>query len=149
MIMIEKAALVGMAKEKASVHGIEPMLVCSVAEQESDWNCYAMRYEPAFYSKYILPLIETGHVGPTEANARATSWGLGQVLGQVARECGFGGPFLSELCDPDIGLEYLCRHLSMIMSRTGNNVTETLLRYNGGGNELYPSQVQARMATYA
>lgn len=32
------------------------------------------------------------------------SWGLMQVMGAVAREIGFTGRFLSELCDPAIGV---------------------------------------------
>lgn len=141
--------LIVLVKQAAERYGLDPALVCSVAEQESDWNPWAVRWEPAFYSKYVMPGLEVGYFGTTEATMRAMSWGLGQVMGQVARELGFGGLFLSELCDPEIGAEYLCRRLSVAMSKVGNDPKDVLLNYNGGGNQAYAEQVMARMGTYA
>jgi soluble lytic murein transglycosylase-like protein len=148
-VTVDKQALIALAQQKAAKYGLDPALACAVIEQESDWNPWAVRFEPAFYSKYVTPSLEIGNFGHTEAIMRATSWGLGQVMGQVARELGFSGPFLSELCDPEIGAEYLCKRLSVAMSRVGNNPKDALLRYNGGANEAYPDQVIARMGTYA
>jgi soluble lytic murein transglycosylase-like protein len=145
---VEKQALIVLAQQKAEKYGLDAALVCSVIEQESNWNPFAVRYEPAFYARYIVPSIEVGHFGHTEATCRATSWGLMQVMGQTARDSGFGGPFLSELCDPEVGIEIGCKYLSVLYSKTGNNMRDALLRYNGGSNEDYPDQVIARMPTY-
>lgn len=145
---MDKSELIALAKQKAVPYGLEPQLVCSIAEQESNWNPFAMRYEPAFYSHYVLPSLEVGHFGPTEATARAISWGLLQVMGLVAREYGFGGPFLSELSDPEVGLDLGCKYFSVLMGKTRNDVDAALLRWNGGGNALYPNQVKARFSTY-
>jgi len=143
-----KEALISLAHQKAEKYGLESALICSLVEQESNWNVFAVRYEPGFYAKYIVPSLEVGHFGPTEGMCRATSWGLMQIIGQTARELGFGGPFLSELCDPEICLELGCKYLSVLMGKTGNDVEAALSRYNGGGNSLYPSQVKSRMASY-
>jgi hypothetical protein len=67
-----------------------------------------MRYEPAFRTRYVAPL----GLPPTEEIARSISWGLMQVMGQVAREHGFSGKYLSALCDPAAGLELGCTVLA-------------------------------------
>ena len=77
-------------------------------EQESAWNSFAMRYEPAFRARYVAPL----GLAITEEVARSISWGLMQVMGQVAREHVFDGKFLSALCEPAVGLDCGCRVLA-------------------------------------
>jgi len=51
------AQLVTLASNLAQVYGLDPALVCAVIEQESAWNTWAMRYEPAFFAKYVASLI--------------------------------------------------------------------------------------------
>src|SRR5712692_9451618 len=84
----------------------------------------------------------------TEAAARALSWGLMQVMGQVAREAGFAGASLAELCDPAAGLEVGCRVLAHKLAAAEGNVTRALLLWNGGGNPAYPQQVLDRAKKY-
>src|SRR5579871_6596982 len=95
----------------ARAHDLDPSLVCAVIEQESAWNPWAMRYEPAFFAKYVASLYTNNKVSASEAYARGFSWGLMQVMGQVARENGFADRFLSGLCDPATGMEFGCRVL--------------------------------------
>ncbi|HXX20805.1 MAG TPA: transglycosylase SLT domain-containing protein [Candidatus Acidoferrum sp.] len=83
-------------------------LVCAIVEQESAWDAHAIRYEPAFRTRYVAPL----GLPPTEEIARSISWGLMQVMGQVAREHGFQGKFLSALCEPAAGLDIGCAVLA-------------------------------------
>lgn len=45
--------LVTLARKAAASQSLDPALVCAVVEQESNWNPWAMRYEPAFFSKYV------------------------------------------------------------------------------------------------
>lgn len=130
-------------KAAARRHGIDPALVCAVVEQESDWNPWAMRHEPAFLSKYV----ESLKLPVTESIARATSWGLMQVMGQVARELGFTGP-LVELCDPEVGVEYGCRKLEHALQVAGGDKAKALLVYNGGADSSYPAKVLARVKNY-
>ena len=143
---LSKAELIALAQQKAEKYGLEAALVCAIVEQESQWNTWATRYEPAFYERYVVPLNESR----SESAARATSWGLMQCMGQVARERGFGGPYLSELCDPDIGLDMGCKHFAAMLAAVGGtDIHAALQRWNGGGNPDYAGQVLARVATYA
>lgn len=109
--------LMVLARKAATAQSLDAALVCAV-EQESGWNPWAMRYEPAFFAKYVAALYANYKVTASEAYARGFSWGLMQVMGQVARETGFEGPFLSALCDPEQSLALGCKVLrrnSMLM----------------------------------
>jgi soluble lytic murein transglycosylase-like protein len=144
------ADLRSLAHAAARVHALPPELVCAVIEQESGWDRWAMRYEPAFYQRYIEPLL----AGPTplartEARARAFSWGLMQVIGQVAREHGFAGNSLAQLCEPSAGIEIGCRVLASKLAAAGGNVPRALLLWNGGANPGYPDAVLNRVRNYA
>lgn len=134
------------AQVAAKANNVPYALVCAICEQESSWSTWAMRYEPAFFTRYVLPL---GLKDATEANARATSFGLMQLMGQVARERGFTGRFLTELCDEAVGLDYGCKVIRAHLTVTKDDIATALLRYNGGANALYPQQVLARMPHYA
>lgn len=107
-----------------------------------------MRYEPAFFTKYVASLYTNNKVSASEAYARGFSWGLMQVMGQVARESGFDALFLSALCDPEQGLAVGCKLLRKKFDVVGADTTRALLAWNGGANPLYPVQVLARRAHY-
>lgn len=85
---------------------------------------------------------------PTESRARAFSWGLMQVMGQVAREHGFASESLASLCNPAVGLEIGCRVFAAKIAAAEGNVTRALLLWNGAGNRDYPAAVLARAAHY-
>lgn len=109
-------------------------------EVESAGDPWAMRYEPAFYERYVAG---EGH-RPTEAKARATSWGLLQVMGQVAREFGFRGRYLSELCAPITNLDIAGKVLRKRYDQIGT-WDGALAAFNGGlgGNRRPPYRRQA------
>jgi hypothetical protein len=155
--------LIALARAAASRHALDARLVCAVVEQESTWDAHAIRYEPGFRTRYVAPL----GLPPTEEIARSISWGLMQVMGQVAREHGFSGKFLSALCDPAAGLDVGCAVLAAKLtirpgsSSRGSNATERsplpaaevdvargLQLWNGGANPDYAAQVLARVARY-
>ena len=106
------ANLIALARAAAAWHELDPALVCAVVEQESAWDTHAIRYEPGFRTRYVAPL----GLPPTEEVARSISWGLMQVMGQVAREHGFTGNSLSALCDPAAGLDIGCAVLAAKIS---------------------------------
>jgi soluble lytic murein transglycosylase-like protein len=142
--------LLALAHDAARAHSLWPELVCAVVEQESAWNAWALRYEPAFYARYVEPQLARGTVlDPTEARTRAFSWGLMQVMGQVAREHDFAGASLAELCEPATGLAVGCRVLAAKIAAAEGNVARALLLWNGGGNRDYAAAVLARAAHYA
>ncbi len=141
--------LIDLVRSIAIAHGLDPALVCAVVEQESAWNCWAVRYEPEFLSRYVAPLYTAGKLTATEAYMRSMSWGLMQVMGQVAREHGFDGASLSELCDPSCGIEIGCRVFATRVARARGDVVAALLAWNGGANSNYPDQVLARKSNYS
>jgi soluble lytic murein transglycosylase-like protein len=141
--------LLTLAHKAAAAQSLDPALVCAVVEQESGWNPWAMRYEPAFFTKYVAPLYTNNKISATEAWARGFSWGLMQVMGQVARESGFDASFLSALCDPENGLAIGCKVLRKKLDGARGDITEALLAWNGGSNATYAAQVLARKARYA
>src|SRR5882724_3172912 len=129
----------------ASKYGLDQTIICAVAEHESGWNPWVIRYEPNFYTKYIQSMI----LPETEKKSRAFSWGLMQIMGQTAREFGFTPPHLSSLCDPMLGMDFGCRKLKDCFLKFDNDEIAALLSYNGGGNKTYPHAVQALKQKYA
>jgi soluble lytic murein transglycosylase-like protein len=146
--MSAPSQLLTLARNAAMAQALDPALVCAVVEQESAWNPWAMRYEPAFFTKYVAPLYTNNKVSASEAYARGFSWGLMQVMGQVARETGFEVLFLSALCDPEQGLAVGCKVLRKKFDAVAGDTTRALLAWNGGANTLYAAQVLARRAHY-
>jgi soluble lytic murein transglycosylase-like protein len=140
--------LVALARRAAAVQSLDPALVCAVVEQESGWNPWALRYEPLFFAKYVAPLYTNNKVSASEAYARGFSWGLMQVMGQVARETGYDPVFLSSLCDPDQGLAIGCKVLRRKLDAMAGDTLRGLLAWNGGANSAYPAQVLARKPHY-
>lgn len=146
--LIDVQTMIALAKGIAAKHSLDPILVCAQVEQESAWNTFAIRYEPGFLSKYVAKFYTAGKLTATETYSRAFSWGLMQIMGQTAREFGFSGISLAELCDPETGVEFGCRKLESCMFRAKGDVNAALLAYNGGSNAQYASEVLARQAKY-
>jgi soluble lytic murein transglycosylase-like protein len=146
--MVFPAQLVGAARKAAAAQSLDPALVCAVVEQESGWNPWAIRYEPLFFAKYVAGLYTNNKVSASEAYARGFSWGLMQVMGQVAREAGFDSLYLSALCDPEQGLAVGCKVLRKKFDAVSGDTTRALLAWNGGANPAYAAQVLARKPHY-
>jgi hypothetical protein len=147
-------SLIALARRIAAAHALDAALVCAVIEQESSWNPYAMRYEPTFFSRYVAPLYTNNKITASEAWARGFSWGLMQVMGQVAREHGFAAsehPFLSELCDPEQGIAVGCRVLSAKLALAANDFPRNAVRpsvsVNPGSYEAIPSERSTASST--
>ena len=140
--------LIAAAHKAAAAQSLDPALVCAVVEQESSWNTWAIRFEPAFFAKYVAPLYTNNKITATEAWARGFSWGLMQVMGQVARESGFDSSFLSALCDPEQALTVGCKVLRKKFDAARGDTTQALLAWNGGANPTYAAQVLARKQRY-
>lgn len=138
-------ARVALATKWAAKRGLSPYIVCAVVEQESAWNPFAVRFESGFLQRYVKPV---NPVAPTTMEImRACSFGLLQVMGEVAQELGWRGYYLTDLCDPDNGLDYGTRKLQQCFQGR-SDPEEALLIYNGGGNPAYGKQVLARVAHY-
>ena len=123
-----------LARVAAARHNLPPELVLAIVKVESAGNPWATRFEPAFYRNYVLATPERyGSISiETERRDRSTSWGLCQVMGQTARELGFRGAYLSELCDPAVGLEYGCLYLARQVQRYDGHLDAAVAAYNAG-----------------
>lgn len=138
-------ARVALASKWAAKHSLDPYIVCAVCEQESGWNPYAVRFENGFLRDYVKPVNPSSP--STLEVTKAMSFGLMQIMGLTAIEFGWSGLFLSDLCDPDRGLDFGCRKLAKCFQDC-NAPEFALLRYNGGGSPSYGKQVLARVARY-
>lgn len=136
--------LIALTSATAVKHKLDPALVCAIVEQESSWQPYAIRYEPAFRSRYVAPL----GLPPTEEVSRSMSWGLMQVMGQLAREHGFTAKFLSTLCDPQAGVDIGCTVLSAKLTAAEGDIAHALSLWNGGINPNYAPEVLAKIEKY-
>lgn len=151
---LNKDEIIAIVRTVAPKHSLDPSLILAIIEQESGFDTFAYRYEKGFFKNYIEGMDDEELATfppcsrPTEAIMRATSWGLMQVMGQVARERGFRGPFLSSLCDPLVGIEYGCKHFAAILASRNGDINAALQRWNGGGNPNYDDEVLARQSKY-
>lgn len=140
--------LAGLIIEQSKLTGISPMLMAAVIHQESSGNPWAVRYEPAFERRYLSSKTRSSLEGyvpklctlDTEIKMRATSYSLMQILGQVARERGFKGEFLTELLDPKVNLKWGAEYLQTLLLKH-QNTEKALLRWNGGGDPDYGKKV--------
>jgi soluble lytic murein transglycosylase-like protein len=137
-----------LVRRYAAAYALDPALVCAVIEQESSWNPWAMRYEPAFFAKYVAPLYTNNKVSATEAYARGFSWGLMQVMGQVAREFGCDAPFLSSLCEPEQGIAIGCKVLRKKFDAASGDTARALLAWNTRPDGEYVARVLSRVPQY-
>jgi uncharacterized protein YvpB len=94
----------------ALTHGLDPVLVAAVAEQESDFDPLAFRDEP--------------QIGDA-------SRGLMQVLYGTAKWMGYEGQ-AEGLLDAETSLRYGCVYLRYLMHRYGGDVRCALAGYNAG-----------------
>lgn len=140
-------------RRHASANGLDPALVASIIEQESGGNTWAMRYEPNWKYMFGNPVKARGGCSlDTEVMQQKTSFGLMQVMGAVARERGLTDPFLSCLCDPEVGVRVGCEHLARMRSRWPDR-KDYVSAYNSGkpgpkNYDSYVAPILARVAEY-
>jgi hypothetical protein len=138
-------------RDTAKQFDLSAQLIACIILQESAGDPWLNRYEEAFYAKYVMGKTRAtliGHVPKnisllTEKFNRANSWGLMQIMGQTARECGYGGDSLPKLAVPRLGIFYGCTYLIRCLGN--HSLEKALLRYNGGGNPEYDNEVLKRL----
>lgn len=133
--------LISLAREISGKHGVPPEVVCGLIERESTGSRWAVRFEPGFLKQYVLPQYGDGKLDATETYTRAMSFGPMQILGQVAREFGFEGKYLTQLCDPLVGIEFGCRKLAACLKKANGDINRALESWNGGSNPNYSGEV--------
>jgi hypothetical protein len=139
--------------EAAKRVGLSADFVHAVARVESTGNPYAWRPEPRYHylwdvakhrpfraltaaesSSEIAPADFPCLAGSREQEfwAQQASWGVLQVMGAVAREEGFAGPYLAELTDPAACLTVGCRHLRGLVLWADGDLAQAAAGYNAG-----------------
>jgi hypothetical protein len=137
----------------AQARAVEPRLLQAVMLQESGGKPFAYRPEPHF--RYFVD-CRTGRpfreVSPDELASKIAppdfptlagcreqewwgqqaSWGPLQVMGAVAREQGFRGPYLVELCDPETNLTIGAQLLHEALAWANGDESVALGSYNAG-----------------
>ena len=134
---------------EARLFGLPPGILAGLVAQESAGQTWATRPEP--YYKWVfgrrarnLPLLKRllprWRTPKQDFYVQRISFGLCQVMGAVARELGLEG-YLTQLCDPYLGLHYGAKYLAWCLRRAKGNMKGALLKYNGGGDKDYPAKV--------
>lgn len=134
--------------EASKFTGVPATLLAAVIHQESKGHIYAVRYEPAFYRRYVEGKSKSALLGyvprlcslDTEKQLRATSFGLMQIMGQVLRERGYKAEFLTEALDPKTNIKWGSEFLQTLLLKH-DDTESALLRWNGGGNKNYGKEV--------
>jgi len=144
-----------MIKTIANFNGVDPDLAIAIAEIESNFDEFAIRFEPSW--KYAFNCDVFGkNVGITEDSERIVqmcSIGMMQTMGTVVRELGFRGNLL-ELTRPECAIKYGCLKIKELMKRHSYQ-DDLISAYNCGTpkkidgkytNEVYVSKVRAAFA---
>ena len=133
----EKLKWIQIVRELAPIYSLDPHILQAIITQESNWNIYAIRfeatypylYEPEVFSKKMKVSLST------EINSQKMSWGLGQVMGAVAREHGYSHP-LPSLIDPQMNVIQMCLILQNIKKHS-TLLSDLFACYNGGLKALH------------
>lgn len=163
-----EALIIAAMREAARSYSLDPLLVRALVQIESGGDPYAWNPEPPYRYFWdvkkrqpfrLVTDIEVRSKFPPadfpclagdcdqEWWGQQVSWGLMQVMGAVARERGFRGPYLPELSAVAPNLTYGCGHLTALLAWARNDEEQALAAYNGGrlGNRVRPF----RNAAYA
>lgn len=126
-------------KKYADHFGLDKNLVEAICFVESSFNTQATRfekdwryfYEPRHFAEKLNIPVEQ------EEKNQATSWGLMQVMGAVARELGLTDK-IETLTTPDIGLFYGCSKLKSLFHRKmcDNDEAKVIASYNAGSPRM-------------
>ena len=117
-------------------------LLAAFIQEESQFDPFAIRTEPHYLKKRKVIAEARSwsrkHRGvptyETELFLRASSMGLMQPLGQVAREQGFKARFLSALIEPYNSLDEGAKHLRDKIIRYKGDTLSAISAYNQGNN---------------
>lgn len=116
----------------APQYGLDPALVQAIAKVESSLDPWVVRFEPGWaYPWRIREFARRCNISQnTEKTLQATSWGLMQVMGTVARELGHNR-MLTELVRPATNIRLGCRQIVKLLDRY-QDIAMTISAYNAG-----------------
>lgn len=136
--MIDQALVISVAGK----YGLDVALLNAQIQVESAGDPFALRYEINFYHTYLKNnehalSKEYGPLG-------ACSYGLMQIILEVAMELGFGDR-PEKLFVPNIGLAYGAAKMQSLLKWSNNDYDRALSAYNAGKgspfNHIYVNKV--------
>lgn len=127
-----------MIVKAAELFRLDANLIRAIISTESSFIPDATRFEPHWrYHWNVRHFAEKcGITVAEEEEMQATSWGLMQVMGTVARELGFTD-VLSELLLPAFGIFYGCKKLRKLSDKYGDE-EKVVSAYNQGSPRMTP-----------
>lgn len=126
----------GEIEAQALKYSVDPAVIKAIIHKESAWEPNAVRYEE-HYKWLYQPEVFSKHVlisNTTEIITQKMSWGLGQIMGALAREQGHKG-LMPELLDPRVNIMHICIRVQALMKRC-KRPEEIFACYNGGFGAL-------------
>lgn len=136
---------------------VDPRWIKAIITQESQWKMFAVRYESGYPYLFHTEDFASGLISlATEVNTQKTSWGLGQIMGALAREQGHKG-LMAELLIPEINIKHMAIRLAELKRRSPDPL-HIFAGYNGGigamrkqasglfTNQKYVTSVQGYMS---
>lgn len=123
----------------AEKFGLDPDLISAICFVESSFIPTATRYEKDWRYFYEVNFFaeKLGILVGVEKTNQATSWGLMQVMGSVARELGFLEK-LEGLKTPELGIFFGCTKLKSLFRRKicDNDEVKVIASYNAGSPRM-------------
>jgi hypothetical protein len=128
----------------ARVNNIPPALLAAIVQTESNFKQWATRTEPHYKKKKVVIASaknwSKSHGGlpnfVTELDDRSRSYGLGQIMGQTAREQQFNAQYLSQLYDPLDNLSQVAIKVSRLIKYYKTDTLSAISAYNQGNNRM-------------
>lgn len=126
----------------ARKHGLPPALLAAFVQQESRFDQWATRTEPHYKKKKVVIneakawTKKSGGIPTvnTEIDDRSRSYGLGQVMGQKAREQGFDSKYLAALYDPEKNINAIALEVKRVFRVYPGDTLSAISAYNQGNN---------------
>jgi soluble lytic murein transglycosylase-like protein len=117
---------------QCNLYQIDPKWIHALITVESNWTVTALKYEPNYFYLYkpeqCASLCKVTYA--TEIVTQKISWGLGQIMGALARQQGHVGN-MPELLRPEVNIKHMCIYLDQLKK---NSLTDEFVfaKYNGG-----------------
>lgn len=113
-------------------YGIDPKWFQAIISQESNWDICALRYESGY--QWLYDTEECAKRSKvtlaTEIACQKMSWGLGQIMGALAREQGLMGSLVM-MIQPEINIEHMGIRLKHLKNLS-QEPSDVFAMYNGG-----------------
>src|SRR6478735_9271551 len=113
-----KTVIQSYAHKYASLYLIDPLWVQAIIEVESAGISKAWRYESSYQYLYEVERCARNAqcTLATEIAAQKFSYGLGQIMGALARQQGLDGP-MGQLFDEETNIKHMCIYLKFLKSK--------------------------------